>query len=346
MSNQPLISIIVPVYNAKLYLGECIASILSSTFQNLEVILVDDGSTDNSSAICDQYAQENHRIRVIHQENKGIIEARNAGVEIAQGEFIGFVDADDVVSPLLYEKLMSVMYRENADIVACEYCRKREDLVVSQYEKLNHSYIFRSFDEQLAVLTCEPSIREYTWTGPYVWNKLYRREKISFFCNECLMCEDLKFNWDYIRKSRKMVVIPEKLYWYRVNKESIMGIYTYQKYDKVNINKGISNATLWAFIASNSSVESPKLKTYLEARSAYVAHSALWRIYFAKLNREYLDFIVVSKKIIHDHGGKILRDKKTYDFRLRIVIGVCRYCFPIWKIAIRLSSIKKGISFQ
>lgn len=335
-----LVSVILPVYNGEKYLKECIDSILSSTYQNLEIILIDDGSKDASSAICDQYAQIDDRIRVIHQHNKGLVGARNAGLEIAQGEFVAFVDADDAISPLLYQEMVSVMNQENADIVACEYRRRKEDLVISEDNGIDCCYTFNSFDEQLAVLTCAPSIREYTWTGPYVWNKLYRRANISAnFRKECLMCEDLRFNWDYIQTCRKMVIIPEGLYWYRVNEESITGIYAFKKNNKVNIANGVANATLWAFIASSSPVSSPQLKEYLEARAAYVAHGALWRVYRSKTDRKYSDFISASKQLIHNHSGKLLRDTQTYNFRLRCIIWICRYCFPIWRMLARISAL-------
>lgn len=335
-----LVSVIVPVYNVEKYLSECIDSILASIYQNLEIILVDDGSKDASSVICDQYAQIDDRIRVIHQQNKGIVGARNAGLDIAQGEFVAFVDADDTISPLLYQEMVSVINAENADVVACEYRKRKEDLVIFEDGGTDCCYAFHSFDEQLAVLTCAPSIREYTWTGPYVWNKLYRRANISAnFRKECLMCEDLRFNWDYIQTCRKMVIIPKGLYFYRLNTESITGIYTFKKNNKVNIANGVANASLWAFIADSSAVTTPQLNEYLEARAAYVAHGALWRVYRSKSDEEYSDFVSASKQLINNHTGKLLRDTQTYNFKLRCMIRICRYCFPIWKIAARISAL-------
>lgn len=218
-----LVSIILPVYNGEKYLRECIDSILASTYQNLEVILIDDGSTDRSGPICDEYAEKDSRIKVIHQENKGLISARNCGLSISNGAYIAFVDADDQVSPVFYEEMVSAMETEHADFVACEYRHSKEDVVPCIAPNERNNVSVQTFDEYLAILTCAPSIREVTWTGPYVWNKLYRKENIKEqFNKECLMCEDLRFNYDYLSSCAKMTVLPFGLYFYRIHDESII----------------------------------------------------------------------------------------------------------------------------
>ena len=114
------ISIIVPVYNCAPYLKRCIESILRQTYHNIELLLIDDGSTDSSGAICDEYATKDHRIRVIHQANAGVSAARNAGLEISTGAFVGFVDADDWVDPTMFESLLQQAEITGADIVMCD----------------------------------------------------------------------------------------------------------------------------------------------------------------------------------------------------------------------------------
>ena len=113
-----MISIVVPVYNVEKYLSQCLDSILTQTYKNLEIILVDDGSTDKSGSICDSYKKKDPRIVVIHKENGGLSDARNAGVAICKGDFISFVDSDDYLSPYFYEILMGVAQKRNCDIVA------------------------------------------------------------------------------------------------------------------------------------------------------------------------------------------------------------------------------------
>lgn len=113
------VSIIVPVYNAEQYLQECVESILHQTLSSIELILVDDGSTDSSPALCDQYAAQDHRVKVIHKQNGRAASARNAGLRVASGEYVAFVDADDWVSPDMYEKMLQT----NADVTLCDYVR-------------------------------------------------------------------------------------------------------------------------------------------------------------------------------------------------------------------------------
>lgn len=108
MENEPLISIVVPVYNVESYLVNCVSSIIEQTYKNLEIILVDDGSTDKSKKICDDLAKKDKRIKVIHKDNGGLSSARNAGIDVAKGEYIGFVDSDDKINKNMYRILLKI----------------------------------------------------------------------------------------------------------------------------------------------------------------------------------------------------------------------------------------------
>lgn len=116
---EELISVIVPVYNVEKYIRKCIDSICAQTYRRLEIILVDDGSPDGCGAICDEYSDRDDRIRVIHKENGGLSDARNAGIEAATGRYIGFVDSDDYIKPEMYETMLRRMKSENADMIIC-----------------------------------------------------------------------------------------------------------------------------------------------------------------------------------------------------------------------------------
>jgi glycosyltransferase involved in cell wall biosynthesis len=116
---MPKVSIIVPVYNAEKYLQECVESVLGQTLSDIELILVDDGSTDSSPTLCDQYAAQDRRVKVIHKPNGRAASARNAGLRVASGEYVAFVDADDWISPDMYEKMLQT----NADVTLCDYVR-------------------------------------------------------------------------------------------------------------------------------------------------------------------------------------------------------------------------------
>lgn len=336
MGCMELVSVILPVYNGEKYLKECIDSILASTYTNLEIILVDDGSTDTSGAICDAYASHDSRVTVIHQKNSGAASARNAGLARARGTYVGFVDADDTVSPVFYEEMVGAIESFHADIAACEYRHQREEVAVSVIPEKRNLTCAAAFDQQMAILTCAPSIRDLTWTGPFIWDKLYRRAKIQRgFQAEYRMCEDLRFNWDYLQTCETMVLVHTGLYFYRIHAQSITGLYRQKKSDVAN---GIANAALWALIARSSLISDPALKEYLEARAAYTAHGALWRIYCAHAEGNHTQHIAEERQLIHDHCSKLLRDKETYNLRVRAVVWLCSHAFPLWKTAARLSA--------
>ena len=118
---MPLFSIIIPVYNVEKYLNKCVDSVLNQTFTDFEVILVDDGSTDNCPAICDSYAEKDKRVKVIHKPNGGLINARKSGLEIADGNYIGFVDSDDWIEPEMYELFANMIKKYSPDMVLSDF---------------------------------------------------------------------------------------------------------------------------------------------------------------------------------------------------------------------------------
>ena len=120
MKKKPLISVIVPVYNVESYLKVCVDSILAQTYENLEIILVDDGSKDSSGKMCDEYAEKDARIKVVHKKNGGVSSARNKGLDVASGEYIGFVDSDDSTKPNMFEILYKNMVTSDADVSVCK----------------------------------------------------------------------------------------------------------------------------------------------------------------------------------------------------------------------------------
>ena len=124
---KDLISIIVPVYNVEAYLDRCMESILKQTYKRLEIILVDDGSTDSSREKCDAYAKQDSRIKVIHKKNSGLSDARNAGLALATGDYIGYVDSDDWIEPDMYQSLYDACAEHDAELAVCRYFREYQD---------------------------------------------------------------------------------------------------------------------------------------------------------------------------------------------------------------------------
>ena len=117
--SQPLISVIVPIYKVEEYLDRCVESLINQTYKNLEIILVDDGSPDNCPQMCEAWAQKDSRIKVVHKENGGLSDARNAGFEVATGDIISFIDSDDWIEPEMFETMLSQMEKDDSDIVSC-----------------------------------------------------------------------------------------------------------------------------------------------------------------------------------------------------------------------------------
>ena len=208
-----MISVIVPVYNVEEYLEECLESIKQQTFTDIEVILVNDGSTDGSREICERFCQKDSRFKLINQENQGQSVARNRGVKESVGKFIMFVDSDDVINKNLLEVLLPYMKTE-VDIVECRMTRKKEEFYLNKPSKI----VFKGNAKE-AILNCI-EIKEVKFCPV---TKLYRREiveKVSFL--EGFIYEDVYTGINYLRYIRKMVVIDYIGYYYRVHPNSTM----------------------------------------------------------------------------------------------------------------------------
>lgn len=218
--NTPKVSILVPVYNVEKYIEECIESLINQTYENLEIILVDDGSTDNSGIICDKYAEKDSRIKVIHQENQGLATVRNVSVAAATGDYIGFVDSDDFVSPDMYSDMMSIAQENEADIVMCNlgYVDQNGNEIPNvRSAKLISERILTG--RQFVTELC----KEYNSTYVVTVDKLYRR---SLF--EGIRYPDGRINEDeavihrITHKCSKIVFTPKAYYFYRQQPSSIM----------------------------------------------------------------------------------------------------------------------------
>lgn len=185
-----LISVIVPIYNGEKYLPACVESLLNQTYQAMEIILVNDGSKDSSGEICDGYAERDSRVRVIHQPNQGVSAARNAGLDLAAGKYVAFVDADDYVLPDYLERLHEDLINHDADFVACDYQEiKSADGPKTGIPSVSAS---REIEDKTAYFEDMVAIRENYWS--IIWAKLYRRELIG----DTRFCRDLKYGEDHI----------------------------------------------------------------------------------------------------------------------------------------------------
>ena len=209
--DSPIISVIVPVYNVEQYLPHCIDSILTQTFTDFEVLLIDDGSTDNSGRICDEYAKKDNRIRVFHKENGGVSSARNVGLDNAEGEFLGFVDGDDILSPVYLMILLKALEDLHVDLVIAQYTSKSSDAV-----SLNEEIMF--WEVKDSVIYLENAFCNDMIDG-YLWNKLFKRDIVLGnnirFRSDISVWEDMLFVVSYCTFIRLIALIDNIIYYYR-----------------------------------------------------------------------------------------------------------------------------------
>ena len=211
-----MISVIVPVYNVEEYLEECLESIKRQTYTDIEVILVNDGSTDGSKEICEKYCEKDSRFKLVNQENKGLSGARNRGMLESKGEFISFVDSDDVLKEDMLEQLIKQMTSEDIDIVECWYTNEKQELELSTPK--NVKTIFQGDSKEALVSLCKDNIVRLNAVA-----KLFRRQVIvNFPFLEGLFYEDVYGGIGILKHIRKMVKINYIGYYYRVRQGSIM----------------------------------------------------------------------------------------------------------------------------
>lgn len=216
MSQEIFVSIIVPVYDIEEYLVECIESILAQTWKHFEIILVDDGSTDSSGKMCDEYAEKYNCIFVIHKKNGGLSSARNAGIDVARGNYLAFIDSDDVVHPDYLRELVNIVEKENADLVACDFCvgtscQWGETSEIKYDIRRDEDVLERMNDNDVVVTVA--------------WNKLYHAKffkEYNLRYPEGKIHEDMFLTPQILHCTNKMVITNQKLYFYRQRKNSIM----------------------------------------------------------------------------------------------------------------------------
>lgn len=212
---NPKVSIIIPIYNAQIYLKQCVESVLGQSMKDLEVVLIDDGSTDESGKMCDIWKEMDKRVKVLHIDNMGVSNARNKGLEIAKGEFIMFVDSDDWMNCRMVETLYNKITSKNLEVVFCDYIKVSEEKQI-KCEKVLEYQIYEN--EQVPIV-----IRNMFGGGKYfssVWRGIYRKSIIDQYnirFENIKFAEDMLFNIEYLFDCKKVEVSRECLYYYREN---------------------------------------------------------------------------------------------------------------------------------
>ena len=205
-----LISVIIPVYNVEHYIRLCLDSVINQTYKNLEILIIDDWSTDDSWKICDEYAGKDIRIKVMHQGNEGVSSARNLWLKMATWEYIWYVDSDDFIQLDMYEKLYEAMKKFDAELSVCNQFIWQK----------NWKWIENKRFPKKHIITRNDALKQFYWIM-YVWNKLYRRNVVKDILFEWAFGEDAWYNFKIITKINTIVCVSEFEYFYRYNKESV-----------------------------------------------------------------------------------------------------------------------------
>lgn len=245
-----MISVIIPVYNCAEYLPRCLTSILNNTYKNLQIICIDDGSTDNSLMVIKKFAEQDSRILVIHQENKGVSTARNVGLQHAVGKYVAFVDADDWVHSQYFEVLSRFIETQNSDVVLCDWKRITERSIVHDNSEINI--------ETLPYEWLQVGGVSSNFANRYVWGKLFRKELLCkhSFPEEISFCEDRAFNISVFGDicNAKILYVKNPLYFYFVSRaDSAINTFNVSRQKKV----------IWWFLHQSEKCDSPTNALYL-----------------------------------------------------------------------------------
>lgn len=267
-----MISTIIPVYNASQHLSRCISSVLNQTYSDLEILLIDDGSTDGSSDICNHYATEDHRIRVVHSDNNGVSMARNIGLSIAHGEYISFIDSDDWINPHYFELLHNALENGNYDMAMCHYCKVwNKDFYSNIFEikDISTDVITNNCLYEMLLATPIDTYRSSSIPYDVIWGKLYKKDILKGLSFKKIWMEDVEFNSRLYMRVEKAVVIQ-------------LPLYTWIQYPQ-SLHRKCSYKNLDGFLKSN-------IQIFQNISPEYDAEKgkALKRVFLSVLSSRYL----------------------------------------------------------
>lgn len=275
-----LITLVIPVYNVEKFLPLCIESIIKQSYKKLQIILIDDGSTDSSSFICDEYALKDTRIEVIHKENGGLSDARNAGIERAKGQYISFIDSDDMIIDDMIEYLYVQITKTNADISVCQRLLINENGdPLEDREFLFEDYVVSGNNE------CMHDFMSSKGIDTVAWGKLYRTELFKeIHYPKGKYHEDVFTTYRIVAKANVIAVGGEKKYYYRIRNASI----TKSSFSSKHLDAVTGKCEIADFIAVNY----PDNLDYAKAGIVYAANQCVWRMGASHcFNKQYIIFL-------------------------------------------------------
>lgn len=294
------VSVIIPVYNTEKYLAACVNSVLQQTYVSLEIILVDDGSTDSSASICDNYAKNHNNIKAIHIPNSGPATAKNEGLKYAQGNYIALTDSDDKMEPMMLHKMVSAGYEHDADIICCNYKQIDEQGHVSHINSTNQKYIL-NHEEGLIHFFSKDKIYSQCWT------KLYKRQMLVDHHIEndpgLRTDEDFIFNIRTFTKAKTTVIVDEPLYEYTYRENSLA-----HAYFKENITQYIDNRIKRVQVTKEAvKKETEAIKKWSTIHIIMYYNELLGKValfpeyYTDKRIKEVLNFLRENKSVLDQH---------------------------------------------
>lgn len=315
--NKKLVSIIVPLYNAEKYLDQCIKSIVSQTYSQLEIILINDGSEDNTRTLCQQWAERDKRIVYKEIENSGAAAARNEGLKLVHGDYVSFVDSDDAINKYFCAHLLEYLETYNCDIASCGF-QKIKDSDNAPYLKEIRSQkpeIISNKAEQYARLTTIND--DINW---WVWNKLYKRSLLlnKKFNENLNISEDYRFNWDILKSLTKICYTREKLYYYRMSNNSLTrNLNTQRFFEIIDANEPM--------LQESKSMDGKTYKNLLRD--------------YASQNLRALELMNLTKKFNIATYQKICRNIRIYQkdlhlirFDLRILLKAALHSYSLYRV--------------
>ena len=304
---KPKVSIIVPVYNTEKYLKRCINSIICQTLEDIEIIIVDDGSKDVCAKLCDEISKTDSRIKVVHKENGGLGFARNSGIEAVCGEYIGFVDSDDYIEPSMYETLYNKAKKCDADLAISGICFVDGNMFSKSGECIKKTYfeedtIFRKEDMTkllLGVVGALPDEPDDSRYGVSVCKNIFkasviREGKIEFLSERKILSEDTLFMVDFVKKAKSAIGVPGAYYCYCRNEDSLSKSYNKERFEKSMI-----------FLDE------------LEKRIEDVVKKEEYKIYLDRLTQGF-GRILCSQEIMHARDEKL-----SYSSLKKILFKIC-----------------------
>lgn len=310
---KPLVSILIPVFNAEQYIRQCLDSVVAQTYRNLQIVLIDDGSKDNSLSICNSYAEKDNRLEVYHQENQGVAATRNHLLEKVMGDYILFVDSDDWIEFEMVEYLVKKAIVNNSSMVVCSMVKNNEDFDSTiQNEEV--------WEQPKAVLEF---LRHVRFNGS-LWNKLVAT---SLLHNVSIPCgisygEDALFMWNVLQKCNRILVTDKVLYHYRMNDSSL----SHQSWSPEKKGTG---SIVWRTITDETCMFWPQYTNIAQARYAI---EDMWGLYFASLANYPYDENIRERQLNIRRSLKQIRRSGLVSMNKIVTCYCLAYCYSLGKL--------------